>query len=230
MSTASGRQTRGLASSAPYFDARQITVMAKNSAQRAAGPARVRFIMVEAEMPDGDLTHITQAIQNALRPPAGATRAIAQVPRPAHVAGSTAAEPEIEPTEDAEIVLEASQDNASASARPKMPRRHRPPKVLDLDLTTEPSFASYAGAKNPTSDAMKYMVVAAWFKQHRSVEAITPDHVYTCYRAIKWPSDISDFAQPLRNLAFRQLVDKREKSSYAINHLGMAEVDKLDAP
>jgi hypothetical protein len=59
--------------------------MAKNSAQRAAGPARVSFTMVEAEMPDGDLTHITHAIQNALRPVPGMTppRAIGQIAQPA---------------------------------------------------------------------------------------------------------------------------------------------------
>lgn len=33
------------------------------------GTSRVRFIMLEAELPDGDLSQITSAIQNALKPP-----------------------------------------------------------------------------------------------------------------------------------------------------------------
>jgi hypothetical protein len=32
-------------------------------------PSRFRFIMIDAELGDGDIAHITQAVQNALRPP-----------------------------------------------------------------------------------------------------------------------------------------------------------------
>lgn len=43
--------------------------MAKNSSSRGSTPSRIRFIMVEAELGDGDVGQITRAIQNALRPP-----------------------------------------------------------------------------------------------------------------------------------------------------------------
>jgi hypothetical protein len=43
--------------------------MAKAQPPKVPGASRIRFIMVEAEMANaGDLSQITQAIQNALRP------------------------------------------------------------------------------------------------------------------------------------------------------------------
>jgi hypothetical protein len=42
--------------------------MAKNSSG-SKNPSRIRFIMVDAELGDGDVSQITQAITNALRPP-----------------------------------------------------------------------------------------------------------------------------------------------------------------
>ena len=69
-------------------------------------------------------------------------------------------------------------------------------------------------------------MVATWFKLHRGVDAINADHVYTCYRKVKWPTNIPDFVQPLRNLKFKKLMDQKEKGLYAINHLGLSEVDE----
>ena len=43
--------------------------MAKQSAG-TKNPSRIRFVMVEAELGDGDIGQITQAITNALRGPA----------------------------------------------------------------------------------------------------------------------------------------------------------------
>jgi hypothetical protein len=107
------------------------------------------------------------------------------------------------------------------------PRKPAPtPAVLELDLTTDTSLASFAQKANPKSHLKRYLVVAAWFKEHRNIDAITSDHVYTCYRSLKWPLDINDFAQPLRDLKARQYFTAPEKGSYAINHLGLQQVEK----
>ena len=42
--------------------------MAKSGTTRSGGTSRIRFIMLDAELAEGDLTQIAQAIQNALRP------------------------------------------------------------------------------------------------------------------------------------------------------------------
>jgi hypothetical protein len=69
--------------------------------------------------------------------------------------------------------------------------------------------------------------VAAWFKEHGNLDSISADHVYTCYRVMKWPVNIPDFAQPLRSLKFRQLLDSHPDGGYSINHLGLQHVNDL---
>jgi hypothetical protein len=199
------------------------TPMAKQV--RSGGTSRIRFVMVDAEIAEGEVSSITQAIQNALRGPTPAQ--IQRLPSPkAQEMNGSAAVSDAEPlTDEEEIVLE---EHGETSSRPKGPRKPAPtPKVLQLDLTTELSLATFAGKANPSSDRKRYLVVAAWFKEHRATDAISASHVYTCYRALKWPTTISDFAQPLRQLKHVQLFEQAGKGLYSINHLGLAEVDKL---
>jgi hypothetical protein len=199
-------------------------IMAKGPTAKAGGPSRIRFIMVEAELADGDIGQITQAIQNALRGPAPNVQ---RIPPPN---GAKTISQEI-PEFESEVLDEEDVSDESPSPRLTKTRGQRKPAptpvVLDLDLTSEPSLASYAQKANPESDRKRYLVIAAWFKEHRQVDAISAAHVYTCYRALKWPTTISDFGQPLRNLKSDQLFTSPEKGMYAINHLGLAEVDKL---
>jgi hypothetical protein len=201
--------------------------MAKSASVKA--PSRIRFVMLEAELPDGDLGQITQAIQNAIRvssPNNGLPRAVTSLStRP--TAATTDTDAETQPESGSVENAEGVEESVVASARARGPRKLRTPKVLDLDLTTEPSFESFAGNKKPSSDLKRFLVVAAWFKLHRQTDTITADHVYTCYRKIKWPSAIDDFGQPLRDLKRVQFVEMKNKGLYAINHLGLAEVDKL---
>lgn len=199
--------------------------MARNTSLKATGPSRVRFIMLDAELNEGDLGQITQAIQNALRPvaqPLQTPRALVQRMASGSVETN---EPPMAENEPEEQVVEKQEE--PVQARPVSARTLRTPKVLELDLTSEPSFAAYAQAKNPPSDQLRFLMVAAWFKQHRSLESITADHVYTCYRAVSWPSSIADFSSPLRALKHQQLMVQTSKGNYAINHLGLAKVDKL---
>lgn len=191
------------------------------------GTSRIRFIMLDAEIPEGDLSQITAAIQNALKPhttfiqqrlPAQSTAALSP--------GSAGGEVEYE-----EEVFEPEDDNSSTAAprqaRETRPRKPTVPKVLELDLTSGESFESYAIEHAPKSEPDRNLVVLAWFKEHRPDEAVTANHVYTCYRAMKWPSGIDDFSWPLRALKKEQLVTSTGRGQYAINHLGIARVEKM---
>ncbi len=199
--------------------------MAKKPSDVLRGPSRIRFIMVDAEISDGDLGQVTQAIQNALRPPQAAARKA--------IAASAASADEDRGVMEAELVEEQESETAydvaeqvSASYSAKAPRKPKTPKVLELDLTSEPSLAEFAKEKNPGSDRKRFLTVAAWFHLHRNGCLVTADHIYTAYRALKWPSAIKDFAQPLRDLKRDQLLEAKGKGLYAINHLGLAEVEK----
>ena len=200
--------------------------MRRNSSAGGNGPSHVRFIMLDAELNEGDLREVTQAIQNALmtvvRSPTS-PRALVQ-----RMASPTVEATPPPPEENTVVEEESTHREAPISmSRSAGPRKHRTPKVLNLDLTSDPSFAAYARAKNPPSDQLKFLVVAAWFKQNRGSASITVDHVYTCYRAVNWPSDIGDFSAPLRSLKRQQFLEQTGRGAYAINHLGLAKVDKL---
>ena len=134
------------------------------------------------------LSQITQAVQNALRSPEVGSqnrRAITTITQKPQAANEC---PETENDEDVEASAEVLPATTPPS-KPRVPRKAKSPNVLDVDLVTEPSFESYAKQKNPTSDSKRYLVVAAWFKLHRGVDEITADHVYTCFRKIKWPTN-----------------------------------------
>jgi hypothetical protein len=192
---------------------------------RSGGTSRIRFVMVDAEIAEGEVSSITQAIQNALRGPVPAQVQRLSAPKAQEINGSAAVH-DVDPLAEEEEV--AFEEQSETPSRPKGPRKPAAtPKVLDLDLTSEPSLASFATKANPSSDRKRYLVVAAWFKEHRATDAIGAAHVYTAYRALKWPITINDFAQPLRMLKHSQLFEQTGKGLYAINHLGLAEVDKL---
>jgi hypothetical protein len=188
----------------------------------------VRFIVLEAELNnDGDLTQITQAIQNALRP--STNGALSRPPQQVRLAAPPAIEDEIIPPEAAADEPDAALDEQPRPREPRAPRKFRTPQVLtDVDLASPPSFIDYAKERNPASDRKKYLTVAAWFKEHRGVDAIGADHAYTCFRAIKWNTQIDDFQAPLRALKRDQLVAGGGRGLFAINHLGLAEVEKND--
>lgn len=199
--------------------------MAKQPATKS-GTSRIRFIMLDAEIPEGDLNQITVAIQNALKP---STTVIQQ---------RLAASPKVQLPEDsqrdeeleaefAELELAEESETPPRSKGTKSSRKPTVPKVLDLDLTSEVSFESFATKHPPKNDVERNLVVLAWYKEHRSDESVTANHVYTCYRAMKWPSGIDDFSWPLRALKKEQLVKSTGRGQYEINHLGIARVESM---
>ena len=198
---------------------------------RNEGTARIRFIMLDAEIPSGDIEQVTQAIQNALRPTTvvqqrigtpAETRTLLRDPKPlpAYVIDGESAEvPD-------EIEDEPSTPE-SQPARTNRPRSYRTPEVLDIDLKSEPSWENFAALRKLETDLDRFLTVAAWFKEARKIDTITVDHVYTCYKASKWSTNISDFSAPLRKLKHIQLVKSSGKGEYTINHLGIDRVEKL---
>ena len=197
--------------------------MAKASTSKGSS-TKIRFIMIEAEIAEGDLSQISQAIQNALKPalpPARQSRLAQQT-------NSSADDVELE-----ELVEEsADSDDTETAPTSKPAKQHRQrtisvPKVLELELSGDPTWADFAIQKAPKSEREKFLTVAAWFKLHKQIDAITTDHVYTCYRAAKWSTSLDDFNAPLRALKHAQLLSTPTRGLYAINHLGLSRVDEL---
>ncbi|MBB3442108.1 hypothetical protein [Rhizobium sp. BK379] len=198
--------------------------MAKGTTGKTGGTSKIRFIMVEAEIADGDIGQITQAIQNALKTSAPVTAQRIAGPSVKAVARDAEidADDEVEEAEVVEI------ETPVRAPRPKVQRAAKPaPEVLELDMTSGTSLATYVHGANPKSNVKRYLLIAAWFKGHRETPAVTAAHIYTGFRSLKWSVNIPDFSQPLRDLKFAKLMTAPEKGHYAINHLGIAEVETM---
>ena len=200
--------------------------MGKQFKASAGGTSRVRFVLFDAEVPDGEMGSLMQTIQNALRQPtsAPAVQRIAAAPKnTADVAASD---------QVAEVVEEVDPEVTHAMPAPSRQARQRravarTPKVIPLDMDTEPSLAAFAHDKNVASQVKKYMVCAAWLKEHRGIDAVTDDHIYTCFKSMDWSTNIPDFGQPLRGLKAKQQYFEKSEKGYEINHIGLAFVKKL---
>ena len=198
--------------------------MAKQPSPKA-GISRIRFIMLDAEIPEGDLSQITSAIQNALKPSTTIIQQRLPPSAPAGLAHSPQDDSEMEgEAVEVEPALEAESPRAPREAKPRKPISM---KVLEIDLTSEPSLSGFATAHSAKNDTERYLVVLAWFKEHRPSEVVTADHIYTCYRWLKWPTAINDFGAILRNLKQQQLVKSLGRGEYEINHLGLARVESM---
>jgi hypothetical protein len=183
--------------------------------------------MVDAEIAEGEIGPITQAIQNALRGPAPVT--IQRLASPsasksvAQDADGATPEPDLEVVQDGEIV-----DAAPETPRQRVPRKPGPtPNIIDIEMNNGMSLASFAQSRDSKSHHKRFLIAAAWLKEHRNIDPVSADHIYTCYRSIGWPANIPDFARPLRELKFRKFFTQPERGLYAINHIGLDYVKKL---
>jgi hypothetical protein len=195
--------------------------MARGTNKSGGGTSRVRFVMLDAEIAEGDITAVTQAIQNALRGPMPNT-VVKRIAAPAlQPNGDTDAV-------DSQVVDETTMEDVdpigttSTPAKPKTTRKPaaKPAVINDIDVTSDPPLSSLV---DPGSNHKRYLSIAAWFHDHRNIEVITADHIYTCYRHLGWPIDIPDFSQPLRELKHKQYFTTPERGKYAINQLGLAK-------
>lgn len=198
--------------------------MAKQPTNKG-GTSRIRFIMLDAEIPEGDLSQITSAIQNALKP----TTTIVQQRLPSNgvqpAIGISGAEGEL--AEEEVLEVESNDDTAPKPHRRARVRKPTTPDVLDLDFTSDVSLKSFADKHPAESEPERYLVVAAWFKEHRATPSVTTAHVYTGYRVVGWSIGLEDFGWPLRHLKKEKLMSSSARGSYDINHLGLDKVKKL---
>jgi hypothetical protein len=195
--------------------------MAKNSTPRG-GNSRIRFIVLEAEIADGDLSQVTQAIQNALRP-APFVQKVVQI---ADRSGTN------ENADSEEFDLEVLDDDVEHEVQPRKPRSSSKPRVAktptvldDIDVNTNPSLKDFVADFETTTNFDKYLVIALWFRDARSVNAITVDHVYTCFRLLGWSTAINDFSKPLHNLKGEQSLRGSAKDGYTLTLTGAGKIE-----
>jgi hypothetical protein len=111
-------------------------------------------------------------------------------------------------------------------------RQYRTPQPLELDLVSgESPLKSFLDQKQPDTDVKRYLAIAHWLKQHRNIQEVTMDHMYTCYRHMGTGWQVpADAGAPLRAMKAKQygwMKTGSAKGTYVINHLGENEIQKM---
>jgi hypothetical protein len=192
------------------------------------GKMRIRFFEVDLEGSDETLL---ESVRNAaiLANRGGPVRVIKQLgatTNPAHEA--TMEGPSEEPVFAEEQLFDSDASGAAQSLKTKRSARsYATPEVLDIDLKGGAiSFAAYVDTAKPDDTTKKYLIVAAWLKEHRQISSIDANHVYTCFRAAGWGVQ-KDLLQPFRDGKRQGYFKTAGRGAYEITHIGLDVVHKL---
>lgn len=126
----------------------------------------------------------------------------------------------------------ATEAEGASKSKKARSRSVHTPKVIKLDLTGggKNSLEAFAESKKPKSDMDKYEVIAYWLKSALNLDEVGPDHMYTCFKALKWrvPSNIGQgFRNAKRSHAAFEFGS--QPGVYTMTHLGDNRVE-LDLP
>lgn len=194
----------------------------KNKGESTTRPNRIRFIMLDADISDGNLTELTHAITSALRP-----QTAHRLPPPTPVrelpSGNghpPADDPEIE---DAEIIQPDDADPPADPIQAKAKTPYNPPQPKYLpDLDPQNEFKDHA-TKNPqTKHTKRYLLAAMWLRDVKQKETVNIDQLYTCYKTAGWPTNIRDWDSNFRSLVKQNWMRRVSPGEYAVNPLGEA--------
>jgi hypothetical protein len=201
-----------------------VEKVAKGSSK--TGTSKVRLIVFEAEVSDGDISQFTHAIQNALQPRRPALRVV-QTPTAGALSSSDVTE-DVLVEEDDELASVTPKPRAARSSRPKVAKT--PTVMDDIDITSDPSLKDFVGQFDLSSTVDKYLVIALWFRDARSTPAITVDHVYTCFKLLGWSTSSNDFAKPLRNLRDEQSFKGGSREGFSLTLPGAGKIEAKRRP
>ncbi len=206
--------------------------MAKSNPQ-SNERSRVRVIVVDFDGSSNDLHQLAGAIANAVKPPQPVVLTLpAPAAQPALTHRLNGEQPGLfDQHADAGEIEHVQSDAEPVAIKPtdgaRKKRRLRTPVAIDLDLTTGPKpFKEYFEEMAPKSDSRRYLVIAQWLKEYRSIAEIGADHVYTCYRFVGM-SVPEDLLRVFRGLKKQAWVDSGSGPGlFKINHIGENHLTK----
>src|ERR1700722_1081642 len=204
--------------------------MARN--EKPSGKGKIKFRFIDFEMDGGDATlqDAIREITRAIGKPQIAKSSLALIGTSGSATPPSHVTDEIE--DDEQAVDDAATDDAvndadRSTADPK-PRRFKSPTIVEVDFKGDNPLRPFLESLPLDSDAKKYLAIAYWFKTHRATPEVTPDHIYTAYKAMSWTNIPKDVAQPLRALKFKGSFAKGSgKQGYLLNHIGEDKVQQM---
>ena len=111
--------------------------------------------------------------------------------------------PEAPPPEE-----EAASPEPSDDGKPKKPLAPKQSFLSDFNLSPAgmPAWKDFAAEKAPQTENNKFLIASLWTQTHGGVDPFTGNHLFTCFRAMDWKTQV-DMTQPLRAM-------KSKKSYY----------------
>ncbi len=90
---------------------------------------------------------------------------------------------------------------------------------LNLRPTNKVSLNDFVAQKKPTTHFEKCTLCAHYLHDTLSIEAISMDHIYTCYKHMQWrlPTDLSNM---LAQAGTKGLLDVRNRSNIHVTNIG----------
>ncbi len=162
----------------------------------------------------------------ALTPKADATRSASTDQMSFEELAPAEVDAEVEPSQPENDESVASQE--ASTGRQKTVRHHRTPTILNIDLNAGSTpLKAFIAQKNPDTESKKYLVVAAWLKEELKIDAITTDHIYTCFRWMSWnvPDDVGSPLRGMKKQGWFRGGDA--KGTFEITHVGLGKVNEM---
>lgn len=104
------------------------------------------------------------------------------------------------------------------------------PAVKGIDWETVTPWKDYATQKKPEGNPERFVAIAGWFKNVRSVEVITPGHIVAAFDVMDWPKpeNIANTFAQLKQKRSGELFDKGEKTNeWVLSQRGVNLLDRL---
>jgi hypothetical protein len=208
----------------------EIQMASRKHGSAPEGTARIRFVMLEADVPNSNLSEFAHTIANALKS-SSYQKVLAAAGSPSAREHTNSASLEAALDEPIEEVSEVEAVASNGSLATKVPSKTRKPyvakvKVIEVDLNSgDMPFEKYVEQKSPDQLIAKFLVIAVWFKEFRNLDEITADHVYTGFKKVGW-GPVPDMTQPFRDLKKTGRGDY-EGGKFKVNHIGIDFVEKM---
>ena len=201
--------------------------MAKTTKAESPRQNRVRFMMLDADLSDDNLSALTQAITSAIGRNAQNGK-IQSLPPVSGINGnSNGTNSHLDVTPGAEDEEQHDDVVAETEETPRTPKKAAQPKMPKYvkDLFTKDQGEEFKAAYGAVSShATRYLVCAAWLKEKHGKATINIDDVYTCYRAAGWSTDFKDWDSHFRGATKADKMHRANPGEYEITPLGESAV------
>ena len=202
----------------------------KKPSESAPRSNKIRFVLVEADISDGNLSELTHAITSALKPTLTPvhrqfpTRQVA----PALQESEESPAPEVDDEESQPAETQEAISGNGAEPKPARARKFKAPEYLPDLFAGEKgaAFKEFAKEKAPSTKNKKYLVATYWLKEKGDSPTVNANKIYTAFKTAGWSTGFNDWSQPFHNLVYSEHLRKVGEGEFAINPLGEDAVTK----